>query len=506
MLKIKSKIIIYYFLLFIFEIKIISISCLSFSLKFSSNLYINYLNSQISYTEEFNKLYIEQIIKYIFENKIISTLYIGNPLQKMTIFFNNNENSFYLSKDPEINNDKFLIKQNIQDKYSILISSTYILKNLVKYESRRYNTVHFGQEQISFDNKSKYHFQFLIENDAENDPIYFGIVGLGLDKDNELLNYPKFLNQLYSHKIINNYYWYINYEENKLIIGEENDITNRNNSKEVITKPFFDQFNDISILDWNILFTEVYLNTIENKNKIYFNKNNLNFQANLNIDYGFIIGIPKYREYLNENFFEQFIKDKICFEHKYLSNNKYKKNYYLYSCNKEYESEIKTKFHTLIFISKEFNYTYELNYNDLFININNNKTLLFLVIFEVIDARTINYDRWILGEPFLKKYQFIFNPKKKTIIFKKKVENITNISNLNNSRINLNINIKIILIIFCVFVVLFLIFKYIKKYKIKNAKRNLDINKPNYKNNNTNKELELKDSLMYSNNNYYLKK
>ena len=104
------------------------------------------------------------------------------------------------------------------------------------------------------DNKSKFDFQFLIENDVNNQPIYFGIVGMGLNKNNELLNYPKFLKQLYNHKIIKNFYWYINYEENKLIIGEENYIVNNNHCKEVLAKPFLDTFNDISIFDWNILF------------------------------------------------------------------------------------------------------------------------------------------------------------------------------------------------------------------------------------------------------------
>ena len=35
-----------------------------------------------------------------------------------------------------------------------------------------------------------------------------------------------------------------------------------------------------------------------------------------------------------------------------------------------------------------------------YVNIKDNKFLLFMVEFEVVDMNTINYYRWILGEPF----------------------------------------------------------------------------------------------------------
>ena len=85
-----------------------------------------------------------------------------------------------------------------------------------------------GEDEIIFDN-TKIKFQFFIENDNENEPIYFGIIGVGLDKNKDLLNYPKFINQIKDFGLINNYYWYINYEKNSLIIGEELDESNNYN-------------------------------------------------------------------------------------------------------------------------------------------------------------------------------------------------------------------------------------------------------------------------------------
>ena len=496
--------IIYYFLLTIFLLNIFEISPLTFPIKFSSKSYIAFLNSK---KNEEKNLNLDNIIKYIFENKITSTIYIGTPSQKMMITFSNQEYTFYLSKNPEINNDEFLNNNNMISNFMRPLSSTFILKNIMKYKTKNYNLINLGQENLSFDGKSKYNFQFLIENEKENKPVYFGIIGVSLNKDKELINYPNFFNQLYENGIINNYYWYIDYNKNKLIIGEENFSIKNNNYQEVLTKPYLDLYNDISIIDWNIVFYEVYMSQQLDQNKFIIDRNTSKPQGNLNIDCGFIIGTPRYRIFLNEKFFNQLIEENKCFSHIYKSKNKYKTDYYLYSCNKTFESEIKEKFQNLKFVSKELNYVFELNYDDLFVNINNDKSLLFMVAFEVINMNTYNYFRWILGEPFLKKYNFIFNPNKKTITFKR------NEISVKKSKINFNINKKTIFIILFIIILMIIIFKIIKMYKIKlqnsffnnkklylntNANHNNNINSNNISKSQT---LELKDSLLLINNN-----
>lgn len=486
-----KSIIIYFFFLIIFIIKILGINSLAFPIKSSSNSYIKYLNSKI---EETQNLDLEKIIKYIFENKIISTISIGTPYQKMTIFFSNNDNSLYLSKDPEITNDKFLIDHN----FVRILSSTFILKNVIKYEQKKYNIVHLGQENILFDSKSKINFQILVENDKENKPNYYGIIGIGLNKDKEILNYPKFLNQLYDKGIIKNYYWHINYAQNKLIIGEEDDDLFNNYSQEILSKPFIDIYNDFSIMDWNILFTEVYMSSNSEENKFIIHSNTSNLQGNLKFDFGFILGTPRYRIFLNEKFFNKLIEENKCYEHKYSSKNKYKANYYLYTCNKSFESEIKKKFQSIKFSSNEFNYIFELNYDDLFVNIKRNKFLLFMIVFEVIDMNTVNYYRWILGEPFLRKYKFIFNPNKKTIIFQKQ-KMILEVSSKNNY----NVCIKFIFIVLIILVIIYIVFKFIKMKKINSQNRILNNGKNIYNINeaniNSKQPLELKDSLLLNN-------
>jgi preprotein translocase subunit SecG len=128
-----------------------------------------------------------------------------------------------------------------------------------------------------------------------------------------------------------------------------------------------------------------------------------------------------------------------------------------------------------------------------------------MIVFEVVNEKTINYDRWILGEPFLKKYKFLFNPDKKTITFKK------NEAIIINSESTSNASIKIIAIIILFFILLFIGFKIIKNYKVKSRINNINNNKKFYANmngkydankiSNNNISLELKDSLIFINKN-----
>ena len=97
------------------------------------------------------------------------------------------------------------------------------------------------------------------------------------------------------------------------------------------------------------------------------------------------------------------ISEKKCFE---IFDDNYKITYYY--CNKNLN--LKKKFETIYFKSTNLNYIFELNYEDLFLEINNK--IYFLIIF------TNNiYKNWILGIPFLKKYQFTFNQEDKIIGF-----------------------------------------------------------------------------------------
>ena len=64
------------------------------------------------------------------------------------------------------------------------------------------------------------------------------------------------------------------------------------------------------------------------------------------------------------------------------------------------------KYFPYLYLSNiDYNYIFELNHKDLFMNINN--YYYFMIIFpnNQIDKKT-SQEKWYMGQPFLKKYQF----------------------------------------------------------------------------------------------------
>ena len=86
------------------------------------------------------------------------------------------------------------------------------------------------------------------------------------------------------------------------------------------------------------------------------------------------------------------------------------------------------------------NYNFTFNSNDLFTIIPDNKRILFNIDF------IYNSKRWILGKPFFKKYQLVFNSDSNLV--RHYVENIFENKEINNKGNSL----KIILIIFLVII------------------------------------------------------
>ena len=64
--------------------------------------------------------------------------------------------------------------------------------------------------------------------------------------------------------------------------------------------------------------------------------------------------------------------------------------------------------------SKELDFTFELNYKDLFYQ-NEDGNNYFLIIFNNVDEEEEHSEFWSFGEPLIKKYNLIFNPDSKQI-------------------------------------------------------------------------------------------
>ena len=146
------------------------------------------------------------------------------------------------------------------------------------------------------------------------------------------------------------------------------------------------------IKKWNIFFTQIFFG-----NKIFKGSTICYLEYELNM-----IHAPN--EY-KQLFIETFIEDNKNKCDEFINKNNH--SFFICDINVNYKN-----FPIIIFNSKEFNFIFELNYKDLFIEINGK--LYFLVDF---NNKSKNFIGWRLGFPFLKKYKFLFNYSKKSIGF-----------------------------------------------------------------------------------------
>ena len=116
---------------------------------------------------------------------------------------------------------------------------------------------------------------------------------------------------------------------------------------------------------------------------------------------GVIVGTSEYGNTVKEFFGN---KDKCSYNE--IEFNKQK--YFYYECDNDTNID---DFEPIVFIHQELEYNFTLDKNDLFIDFNNKK--YFLVVFK----NAYYEERWILGKPFVKKYQFVFDYDAKIMLF-----------------------------------------------------------------------------------------
>ena len=151
------------------------------------------------------------------------------------------------------------------------------------------------------------------------------------------------------------------------------------------------------------------------------------------IDFGLILAPFILKQYLRRPFFAQDCQEK----------EDTKKNITIFHCSKNLNI---TKFKNLSFVLEDIDYEFVLTYKDLFIEKDNE--YISLLAFDS-NYRPSHTPIWIFGEPFLKKYQLVFDLDRK-IIGVYKENNNRNKKDINENKIN-NLNgyniIYIILII-----------------------------------------------------------
>ena len=225
------------------------------------------------------------------------------------------------------------------------------------------------------------------------------LIGMKLSSSYNCLSNSNFVSSLYDNNIIKDTTWTIKFynenENNKydgeFIIGS---LPNEYNQNQLFIS---NVLNYKYYQDWELQFKSVYFYNEENKENIIKVDTNINIE--FDIDIKIILGSKNYYKYIQEYFFTKN-KDQC-------KNDIFDKKYKIIICDQNLNIN---NFPSLYFYNHIYNYTFELNYTNLFLN--KNKKKYFLIAFDENKG-----DIWTLGTLFLKKYFFIFNTNEKTISF-----------------------------------------------------------------------------------------
>ena len=225
---------------------------------------------------------------------------------------------------------------------------------------------------------------------------YWSYIYFEKDKNNKIKN----INGINNEYIMENY-------EGMLVFGETPHDYEPNKYKKVDLVNVLASKRYKTELYWDIVFKNIYF---FQKNNTVFNFNYL-VQANLDISINYVLAPFSFFQNITEYFFKEFLNNNKC-KFNYIIDSYL--NYTFISCNKkDFNNEDIKKFPTIFFEHLDYNYTFNLTYDDLFEEFNDK--IMFLIYY----LKSTN-EIWRLGKIFLKKYKFIFNQDSKTIGFYKK--------------------------------------------------------------------------------------
>jgi hypothetical protein len=384
---------------------------------------------------------------------------IGNPIKKITIFYNFENSILSLHSN--------LKMESVQSTFEPKDSKTFKKLDNNKVED---------ELSIQVKNEQKINkFIFSYENLTEADKNIIGCIGLQnfyQEVTNNKVESSNFLTQLKNLGLIDYISFNINYT------SDYQGFVNINIEPDELSPNLYSNKNkhSASVKDiksnypgnylWNLEINSIY-HINDEKKEVLINSHSSQdkYSALLNPTYGLIKGSESYKNIIEKDFFKKLIDSNICS----ISNIN---NKLFHSCNAINKNEIKEKFPTLYFHHQKFNYKFELNFNDLFYI--KNDIMYFLIYFVQSsnnDEKYAQISEWILGKPFLKKYQFSFDVENNKIFF---YENIKEFSDKN---INLKMNnalyveqlmpskklVIISLSLFIIFVFLFCASFYIQK-------------------------------------------
>ena len=391
----------------------------------------NYISNEISLKDEIN---------FFLEPEKPYTLISISDKSTIEFYFSLSYFYFFIGKG--------LCRENTFSEYSSKESNTFKNLSYCANSVGYINNVWYTQDKITLFNGIKFDNNVTLNNlsflfgiskyksEKSDSNKICGYIGLQIEYNNLDYKEYNFIKILKQEKIIPTYTWSIQYfsenmnnmipdnikknNEGFFMVGIEEkdykDIYLTEDIRTINAKPRY------GLLDWGIIFNEIYFHKKENYGKSCYQGN---IQIVFDLESKFIISNKYFFEHLEEVIFKPYIKQQICFINEELKHD----GKFIILCEKSFSKNI-SSFPNLYFFHKELNYTFVLSNEELFASDGN--YIYFLIIHKVYYI-----DYWSLGTIFLKKYPFLFDYDKKTISF----INIYNKTKANNIKEN-NIEVK----------------------------------------------------------------
>ena len=266
--------------------------------------------------------------------------------------------------------------------------------------------------------------------------------------------------------IISSYNWFIEYDpenkdKGKLIMGVSPQQYNSKKYNEENSKKVNSIIRDDKTFFWDIQVNEIFF---KNGTDLILDKEvNLYLKCSLEPSLGVIFGTKGYKNYFEENFFNDLKKQDLC----YRSNPLILNTYITYYCKRETKQYLKDNFAPIIFQHRYLNKSFELNYEDVFQE--KGDYIYFLVFFDRYGG-----DFWRFGKPFLYKYFFSYDYEGRAIYYYNIEDDNSTAKEDKKGDISFGL-IMLIIILIAIFACLgFFVGKYI--YSSKKRKKGTELN------------------------------
>jgi len=366
------------------------------------------------------------IISQLIDTNIITTMRIGSNSYPLKAFINSQNQYFYISTSCNIQKIYYFPEYKTNFNYNRYNSYSF------------YNTSSFG---LTFSKKSKActakedfeilnvknmvttkeNLNFVLTEDTDEDIPNCLNIGLLENKNKEsFFSEYNLITQLKQKKRIKESCWSIifnkpiKYNNNNLlvdadellnlkgnlIIGDYLHIFDSNKYYESQMVKTYTTF-EANIMKWELKFNKIFYKYNNQEIKILSDN-----KVGLDPSNYFIVAPGYYFDIITEKYFQKYKDDNIC-------NNDFIDEYIAFYCEKSPKfsiNEIKN-FPSIYFEHIGLEYTFELSFKDLFIE--KDGKYWFLLITDNIYGT----EQWILGNIFMRKYQFVFNLESREIGF-----------------------------------------------------------------------------------------